>query len=282
MNSRSDPSIFSYILIDIASIGALLAIYLLPNLYAFLSSLLVWFCCFGWIFIKKQKNYKSFVIALNTSVSFVALLLLVESVSLQWIFIMASGFVFPLLLKWSYIHGKGIINFSHKPLRRIIMMIHVFNVYAWLTALFAVAVYFSEFPFWVLSIIGALFTSFVTYIIWDLYFPIQIKKILLWIIILGLVIMELMWVMNLFPFGYLACGLLVVWLWYIFHLLVRFHLSPKGIIVFDVVTKQHFMSAEKWENTYKSKKFKIVFESEGKYATPVDNKIVMQALNLCR
>jgi len=230
MNFKSEPSFFSYILIDAVSIGSLLAIYLSPTVYVFLSSLFVWFFCLGWIFVRKQKKYKGFAVGVSTAISFVALLLLVESVILQWTFILISGFAFPLLLKWSYIHGKDIVNFNYKPLRRMIMMVYVFNVYAWLTAVFAIAIYFAGFPFWVLSIIGAVFVSFMSFIIWDLYFPIHMKKILLWIVILGLVVMELMWVMNLFPFGYLACGLLVVWLWYIFHLFIRFHLSSKGII----------------------------------------------------
>jgi len=244
MNFKSDKSVFSYILIDATSVGALMVIYFLPNLYAFLSALAVWFFCLGWIFIKDQKSYKNFAIAVSTSISFIALLLLVESITLQWIFIVASGFVFPLLLKWTYIHGSSVIHFSHKPFRRIIMMIYVFNVYAWLTALFAFGIYFSGFPFWVLSIVGALLVSFMSYIIWDLYFRIHIKKVLLWIIILALVVVELMWVMNLLPFGYLARGLLVVWLWYIFHLFVRFHFSPKGII---------------WEKQYLFLGFNIVF-----------------------
>ncbi len=43
------------------------------------------------------------------------------------------------------------------------------------------------------------------------------------------------------------------------------HLKPKGLIVFDIVTKQNFINEEKWKNIYKSRKLKIVFESQARY-----------------
>lgn len=51
-------------------------------------------------------------------------------------------------------------------------------------------------------------------------------RVLLWFILM----LELLWVLQILPLGYLASGLALIWCWYILWLLVRFNLTPEGII----------------------------------------------------
>ena len=58
----------------------------------------------------------------------------------------------------------------------------------------------------------------------------EFKKLAIWAIIFATAVFELMWVMIYLPFGYLALGLLTVWIWYLLQLFVRFHLTKEDIV----------------------------------------------------
>ena len=55
------------------------------------------------------------------------------------------------------------------------------------------------------------------------------KRFLIWLGAWFLVTIELFWVLNLLPLGYLVSSLILIWCWYVVWLLARFNLSVEGI-----------------------------------------------------
>jgi len=165
-----------------------------------------------------------------TAVSFIILLLLIESLYMRWFLVGASVFIFFFIAYWSEPRIEHAIHIKEKPLRRMMMMLYVFNVYALFVALFAVHIYFNQLSFALLSIIGGVYAATGAYMIWSLYFKFTFEQLVVWCILVLLSIVEIMWVMKLLPFGYFASAFLLVWLWYIVQLFVRFHLSLTGIL----------------------------------------------------
>ncbi|MBI2437012.1 MAG: hypothetical protein HYV41_04710 [Candidatus Magasanikbacteria bacterium] len=165
-----------------------------------------------------------------TALSFIILIALIEAVWLRWFFVGLSVPFFFFIAYWWEPRIERAIHIKEKPLRRIMMMVYVFNVYAFLLGVFAVHLYFPMAPFWILSFVAGLYAAFGAYMIWNLYFKIRLTDSVVWTMIIAFMVIELMWVLRLLPFGYLALGLLTVWVWYIVQLFIRFHLGSKGIL----------------------------------------------------
>jgi hypothetical protein len=138
--------------------------------------------------------------------------------------------VFFFIAYWSRPQISHSIHVKEKPLRRMMMMLYVFNTYAFLIGAYALHLYFPNFSFISISVVSALYSAFAAYMIWSLYFKSEFKKLLIWSIIFATIVFELMWVMIYLPFGYLALGMLTVWVWYLLQLFVRFHLTKENIV----------------------------------------------------
>ncbi|MBT3539433.1 hypothetical protein HOF40_01590 [Candidatus Parcubacteria bacterium] len=201
-----------------------------PNPYVFGVSLTLWFGFFLLLQFKYHVPRHQTALNFMTVLSFLTLLLLVETVWLRWFFVIISTIVFFFIAYWSEPRLEHAIHIKEKPLRRMMMMLYVFNVYAFFVGLFALYLYFPRFPFAFLSIAGGAYAGVGAFMIWSLYFKFTADKLFIWTLIVALCVVELMWVMKLLPFGYLALGFLLVWLWYMIQLFARFHLSPKGIL----------------------------------------------------
>ncbi|PIZ95623.1 MAG: hypothetical protein COX81_00410 [Candidatus Magasanikbacteria bacterium CG_4_10_14_0_2_um_filter_37_12] len=118
---------------------------------------------------------------------------------------------------------------ARKPLRRINMILWVFSGYTFLTAIFAFRLFFPFIPFWLFLILSGTGMSAVSLMIWRLYYDLKLKQSAIWLLFISMVIIELVWVMNVLPFGYFVSGFLVTWIWYILQILLRFHFSIRGI-----------------------------------------------------
>ena len=55
------------------------------------------------------------------------------------------------------------------------------------------------------------------------------KRFWIWSSVWFLIMLELFWVVNLLPLGYLTSSLILIWCWYTVWLLARFNLTPEGI-----------------------------------------------------
>ncbi|MFA6492478.1 MAG: hypothetical protein WCW33_06655, partial [Candidatus Babeliales bacterium] len=217
--------------LGLSSSLVLLIIFLFPHPYIFFGILVAWCSLLVWLCVKKKLGKRSMVLLLVTALSFVVLLLLVESTVLKLFFVVMVGCVFAFLWYWlTRVEHSGVISLAHKPLRRIVAAVYACDMYACITALFALYLYFPQVPFMIISITGGLVASLLAFMIWNLYFSVPIRSVLIWMVVLALGIIELMWVMQLLPFGYLAIGFLLSWIWYVVQLFIRFRLSPQGIV----------------------------------------------------
>ncbi len=205
-------------------------IVLFPNIWMFVGAIIVWFGYFAYIFFAYKRDINQVALHMMTALSLLILLVLTESAWLRWFFVIASACLFFFIAFWSEPRIDHAIHIKEKPLRRMMMMLYVFNVYACLVGLFAIYLYFPLVSFWWLSLLGSMYAGLGAYMIWHLYYKKNIKELILWSGVVTFIILEFMWVMTLLPFGYLALGFLVAWLWYIIQLFIRFHLSMKGII----------------------------------------------------
>ncbi|MFB6225772.1 MAG: hypothetical protein ABEJ02_00280 [Candidatus Paceibacteria bacterium] len=217
-----------------------------PNYYALSLVGIGWLGVLLGLFYRRYReseditDLKRYLITLSYSVfGFAGVYLLVEWQSVRILLaILAAvciGGVFTASVK---------LNLSkiaeYKPWRRMFMMLIVFDSYLLLTTLFGLDLFFSNLiPFWGLSIIGSVIFVVSSLVIWQLYYDKQPRSFLIWLILVAIIIFELMWSAQFLPFGYLVLGLIITWIWYILQLLIRFHISKKGIIW----SKQRFFLA---------------------------------------
>ncbi len=208
----------------------LLAILLFPKSIVALSASGIWFGYMAYVAIVYRSQIYELLTQVFTMFSFLWLLFLVESTTLRWFLVGVSVFIFFFLIWMSSELTGRLVHIQEKPLRRMRMMIHVFNMYAGCLALFAINIFFPAIPFVMVALIGGVYGAIISLLIWKLYFKVPIREFTLPLLVVALGVVELMWAVYLMPFGYLAQGFLVVWLWYIVQLLIRFHRSTRGIV----------------------------------------------------
>lgn len=208
----------------------LLVILLFPELFVALFAIAVWFGYMSYVAIVYRSQIYELLTQVFTMFSLLWLLLLVESVALRWFLVIVSFPIFFFLIWMSSELTGRLVHIQEKPLRRVRMMIHVFNMYAGCLALFAVNIFFPAVPFTMVALAGGIYATLISLLIWKLYFKVPIREFTLPLFVVMISVTELVWALHLMPFGYLAQGLLVVWVWYILQLLIRFHRSSRGII----------------------------------------------------
>lgn len=158
----------------------------------------------------------------------IGLITVAEGRILRYLLVVLVG----LLVGWLFwTHKRGPLSpYDQKRTRRILMMLWVFSAYALMTTLFALPVFYSLIPFWVVTMVGAGVFTFASYHIWRMYFHTTVAPIALWLLIVGCAMVEIIWVLHLLPFDYGALGLFAAWGWYLLQLFIRFHLMPQGIV----------------------------------------------------
>lgn len=175
-----------------------------------------------------EKKFVNLSLLVSTVVGFVGLSLVVELPAVRWLIILSAGLILGLIFSRTAL----ISGLSHelKPLRRMVVMLWVGNLYSFSTMVFALAIFLDSWPIWLLSLILAIVFGVISVQIWYLYFAVPVKGFLLWALVVGLIFWEIIFIFSLLPLGYFASSALVVWLWYIAQLFVRFHLSTQGIV----------------------------------------------------
>lgn len=224
------------ILSVIPAILSSLALFLITkyqNRTAFFVILPIWILLivlFEWRVRKLREKKKSLLlIILITIFSFLSLASIVEWEFLRTFFTFLIGFVI-LLLFQSLFSEDSFLQIEQKPYRRIMVVVWSFDIFAIISAIFALSVFFSDIPFWLLSIVGGTFFAIISIMIWKMYFELKRKNWLIWAFLIGFLMVELIWVMHFLPFGYLVSGFFLTWLWYILQLLTRFHFSSSGVV----------------------------------------------------
>lgn len=204
-----------------------------PKWYIFFPVLVVWlgFLFLAHKFVRPDLERAQQVLPLSifTAISFVGLLTLVVGSFLYWFLIILVGLM--MLLLYRYPLGRGYIpSVEQKPFRRMMMVLWVFDTYAITTTLFAIGLFFTTIPFWLVALVAGFVFGGSSFMIWRMYLQLTLHKNWFWVLLVAVVMFELVWVIHILPFGHFAAGFLVTWLWYLLQLLIRFHFSPRGVI----------------------------------------------------
>ncbi len=159
------------------------------------------------------------------------LLLLFVEWSFSWGLVALIYLIFPFISFWLLpSKSQNFLSFVQKPYRRWRFWITSFGLYGIWTGIFAsVSLQILNINFWWLLISGAAFTAIVSMWWWKEY-GIEMKdKLWWWVLAIGVFLLEISWVLYLWPLGYFVSALMLVWLWYDIWLMGRFYLLPAGI-----------------------------------------------------
>lgn len=211
--------------------GVALAFFLLlPKPFWVIIGFAVWWLIIGLVAWLTRAGWRNIFLALAHSLTMTALLAVTEWPAARVLVIGLSVFGSFTIFTWSIMDKPGALSFMHKTWRRLIMMLWTFTTYAWTTATIGVKVFFPGIPGWLVALVVSLYAALSAFMIWSLYQPVVWRSVIARLAVLALVVAELTMVMVELPFGYLASGLLVTWVWYLAQLLMRFALMPEGII----------------------------------------------------
>lgn len=215
--------------------------------FVFVANYLIfsWWFVFGWIFFRllwwfiliyityypsNLNKFNHFVFLSINNIGLFLLLLFVEWEFGKYILntILIVG---PALTFWLLPDRNLGLSFVVKPYRRALLILTIaglFGIWSSVSAIIIFKVfYISKFY---LFFIASLITAFASGFWWFFYNKISGKKLLVWSLITLVLMLELSWALYLTPIGFLIFGFLLIWIWYLYWLLVRFHLTTEGIV----------------------------------------------------
>lgn len=224
-------------MVGLGTFVALAAIVLFPGRTVFFAALGGWtllLACVEWLGVRihghRNERFVGTPIFFVTLAAAIGMIAVAEWRPLSWFLVTLFSGIMAVLAFLDHGDHVSRLSFERKPMRRVVSMIWIWNAYAIITALFGIRLFFPSVSF---SIVWAGMVAvllFVAFMIWHLYYQITYRGVLLWLLILAVVIAEFVWVVHVLPFGYFVSGFLVVWLWYICQLFIRFSLSDRGIL----------------------------------------------------
>src|SRR3989339_1097401 len=176
-----------------------------------------------------EKKFINLPLLISTVLGLAGLALVVEWQVVRYVLLFASGILLGALFSKA-VAGQTGLSHELKPLRRMVMMLWVFNLYAFSVSVFALGIFLNPVPVWLSSLVLAVIYGFISVEIWKLYFAIPGRRFALWTLVISLIFWEIIYIFSLLPLGYFISSLLIVWLWYLTHLLVRFHMGVQGIV----------------------------------------------------
>lgn len=225
---------FIPVILGVLSILALSLIISYPGRLVFFTIIILWVAILV-ISERKLSKVKKITqsvlpVLIVTIFSFVSLLSLIEWPFLNYIIVFINGLAVFVLFQSVITVDESLLQIQQKPYRRIITLLWAFDVYTLVSSLFAVGLFFSNIPFWLIALTAGIIFGFVSFMIWKMYFHLSFKKVIVWIFLVFFLMIEIIWIMSLLPFGYLVSGFFVTWVWYILQLLLRFHFGPKGVV----------------------------------------------------
>jgi len=161
----------------------------------------------------------------------VFLLLLFIEWNPSWYLVGSVYLVFPLISFWLLpARSDNQLSFVLKPYRRWRFWMTLFGLYGvWSATYAAISLQILNTNYWAPLLTSSLITMAVSAWWWREY---QIEKNIRfwwWIFSIGILVLEVSWVLFRWPLGYFTNSLILIWLWYDVWLLARFHLVPAGI-----------------------------------------------------
>jgi len=225
-----------YLIAIITGSVSILALFLttkFPSLVPFSIIVGIWFlfllASYLYIFQKSKEKWLDLGFLFVSLLSYLSLVLLIENTQLKFFLILLSGVATAFLFFKSPTQDLELPH-EKKIMRRGTVMIGVFNVYALVSMLFALSLYFQMLPFVIFTVLGIIIIFYFSIISWQSYLALPFRELALFGGVVALVMGEIIWVLHYLSLGYFVLGLICVWLWYNLMLLIRFNLTPDGII----------------------------------------------------
>ena len=178
--------------VGLITIPSLILLIFFPIPWIFFSTIIVWIglsSFFYWyLYHTKENFFLDFILLIATQLSVIGLILLIEWPILNWfLIIFCTGFMALFFIKSQLQENQ--LSHEQKPVRRMKMMLWIFNMYAFFTLIFAFDLFFPNLPFWLWMSLAGILSAFVSVMIWRMYFVIEYKKILLWALLMALLVL---------------------------------------------------------------------------------------------
>lgn len=159
------------------------------------------------------------------------LLLLFIEWGFSWFEVALIYLVFPFISFWLLpSKSQNFLSFVQKPYRRWRFWMVAFGLYGIWTGIFAsISLQILNINYWWLLLAGSMFTAIISAWWWKEYGVETKEKFWWWSLVIALFLVEIAWVLYLWPLGYFVSALMVIWLWYDIWLMARFYLLPSGI-----------------------------------------------------
>src|SRR3989338_3707923 len=217
-----------------ASVAVLFFLIKIESRWQFVVVWLVWLVVLGvvgWYFNANRQHgiSRDLPLTLASAAAGTILLVLLEDDLWRNGLVVFIGLIIFFLFSQIARRASG-LSYEEKPYRRMRMMLWVFVAYSVLTLVYALGSFFPTLPFWLESLVGSAVVGIISLLIWQMYFAVDWRNLLLWSLIIALAVWETIWAQDFLPFGYLVLGALTTWVWYIMQLFLRFHLSRQGIV----------------------------------------------------
>ena len=220
--------------VGVISFIALLLIHRFPSLAIFFPVMIFFIgglmLAYWYIDIRHGWKYPVFPHIIVTVLSLFALLSILELPELRYMLMIIMAAILGICYGWG-MNQEDATWKSEKPFRRFVAIIVALDAYAVMSFFFALASFdpSPRLPLIFTILGGALFAG-MSLLMWRLYFFVKIKAFIFWMVIMGIMSVEIIWVVHFLPFGPTVLALLTTWLWYVAQLLVRFHFSSRGIV----------------------------------------------------
>lgn len=194
----------------------------------------VYLVCFLFIFIfwsirKTTNHFSHTIIPIILSSSSLALLFLIDLIAEKQIFLILSAFIYYLTLLGIY---RLKSYFKDQTARGLIAAGAAASVFLFYSGAYGIYLNY-QIPLWVLMLSFLTITIAVSYQYFRLL-SVDRKKVLNYSLILAMIMTEIAWVINFWPFGYLTTGAVILIFYYVLWDLTQSHfldkLSKKRVI----------------------------------------------------
>jgi len=133
--------------------------------WMFLGMVFLWLsiliCVTAYLNAELEKKFVNLPIVLLTIVGFIGLILVSEWIVLRYLLMAGAGVV--MWFVFSRMEGvKTGLSYELKPVRRLVMVLMVFDLYALSAIVYALDMFFQAVPFWLMSMLLAFIYSMVS------------------------------------------------------------------------------------------------------------------------
>jgi hypothetical protein len=165
---------------------------------------------------------------LGICIGMVGVYLLVETALIRSVLAVSTSLLFAATL---YIPKRLVAQLAHeyKPWRRMFASIITIACCSLLALLFGLDTFFQAPAFVWYLLGGGGVMGWLGYVSLRLYHPEPTPQLAVWAALIGALGVELMWALSRTSLGYLVIGFVLAWMWHVSVVLVRFHLSARGI-----------------------------------------------------